>query len=338
MVLADLPREDTLRLAFLFNRFERREVLMERDHEFAIQLAGEGTYVVKLLEAVQIERRDDAIIGRWPAFKLEAKGDNEAEVYQELLGGLQKQIGTGPGSPEFEPFAAYVREHGTRLSSEETAARELAQLREITVRWRVTDDEQYMVRLFEDVEVQRAGDTVTVRAFGLEGSGQQIGEALKMLNRAVGEACGEHNAPGPRFVELTTWVRANGEPVLADVLAQEAKDKQAYLVAREKLAAITPEDIAAESSTGVPLLVDFWAEWCGPCRMVTPVLAGLAEQWAGRIVVRKIDVDQFDGIWERFNFRGIPAMILFKDGKEIHRVIGFGGKAQLAAELEPHLA
>jgi thioredoxin len=69
------------------------------------------------------------------------------------------------------------------------------------------------------------------------------------------------------------------------------------------------------------LLVDFWAEWCGPCRMVTPVLAGLAEQWAGRIVVRKINVDQFDGIWEKFNFRGIPAMIMFKDGEEIHRVI-----------------
>jgi thioredoxin len=109
------------------------------------------------------------------------------------------------------------------------------------------------------------------------------------------------------------------------------------VAARDKLTAITPEDITAESSAGVPLLVDFWAEWCGPCRMVTPVLAGLAEQWAGRIVIRKIDVDQFDGIWERFNFRGIPAMIMFKDGQEIHRVIGFGGKAKLVAELEPHL-
>jgi thioredoxin len=311
---------------------------MDSDHEFTVQLTGEGTFVIKLLEAVQIERRGDAVVGRWSAFDLEAKGDTEAEVYQELLGGLQKQIGPGPGSPEFEPFAAYVREHGTRLSDEEAAARELTRLREITVRWRVTDDEQYMVRLFEDVDVERAGDTVTLRAFGLEGSGQQIGEALQRLKHAVGEACGEHDAPGPRFDELTSWVRSHGDPVPADVLAQEAKDKQAYVVARDKLAAITPEDISAESSTGVPLLVDFWAEWCGPCRMVTPVLAGLAEQWAGRIVVRKIDVDQFDGIWERFNFRGIPAMIMFKDGEEIHRVIGFGGKAQLVAELEPHLA
>ena len=72
--------------------------------------------------------------------------------------------------------------------------------------------------------------------------------------------------------------------------------------------------------------------------MVTPVLAELAEQWAGRIVVRKIDVDQFDGIWDRFNFRGTPAMLMFKDGREIHHLIGFGGKKQLVAELEPHLA
>jgi thioredoxin len=311
---------------------------MESDHEFTVPLPGGGIYAIKLLESVQIERRGDFIIGRWPAFDLEAKGANEADVYQELLGGLQQRIGADPTGPEFEPFAAFVREHGTRLSTEEVAARELAQLREITVRWRVTDDEQYMVRLFEDVAVQRADDAVTVRAFGLEGSGQHIGVALEALNRAVSEACGDHDAPGPRFDELTSWVRANGEPVPAEVLAQESKDKRDYVVARDKLAAITPEDIVAESSTGVPLLVDFWAEWCGPCRMVTPVLAGLAEQWAGRIVVRKIDVDQFDGIWEQFNFRGIPAMIMFKDGKEIHRVIGFGGKAKLVAELEPHLA
>ena len=71
---------------------------------------------------------------------------------------------------------------------------------------------------------------------------------------------------------------------------------------------------------------------------MTPVPARLAEEWAGRIVVRKIDVDQFEGIWERFNFRGIPAMIMFKDGQGIHRVIGLRGKAKLVAELEPHLA
>jgi thioredoxin len=311
---------------------------MERDLEFTIDLPGEGTYVVKLLEGVEIEQGDGITVGRWSAFGLEAKGDGEAEVYQELVGALRERTGGDPSSPEFEPFATYVRERGTLLSDEEAASRELARLREIAIRWRVTDDEQYMVRLFQDIEVQRDGDTVTVHAFGLESSGQEVGQALQALLGAVGEACGEHDAPGPRFDELTSWVRAKGEPVPADVLAQDAKDKQAYAIARDKLTAITPDDITAESSTGVPLLVDFWAGWCGPCRMVTPVLAGLAEQWAGRIVVRKIDVDQFEGIWERFNFRGIPAMIMFKDGEEVHRVIGFGGKAKLVAELEPHLA
>ena len=67
---------------------------------------------------------------------------------------------------------------------------------------------------------------------------------------------------------------------------------------------------------------------------MTPVPARLAEEWAGRM----IDFDQFEGIWERFNFRGIPAMIMFKDGQGIHRAIGLRGKAKLVAELEPHLA
>ena len=310
---------------------------MERGYEFTVDLPGDATYIVRLLEGVQIENRGDTAIGRWPAFDLEAEGDTEDEVYDKLVGSLAQKTGAA-GSPEFEPFAAYVREHGTRLSETAAAARAQAQLAEITVRWRVTDDEQYMVPLFRDIEVKRDADTVTLRAFGLECSDQHVREALGKLNTAVNEACGEHDAPGPRFDEVTSWVRSNGERVQQDVLAKEAKDKEVYVAARNKLTAITPEDIAAESSTGVPLLVDFWAEWCGPCRMVTPVLAELAEQWAGRIVVRKIDVDQFDGIWERFDFRGIPAMLMFKDGREIHRVIGFGGKKQLVAELERHLA
>ena len=310
---------------------------MERGHEFTADLPGDATYIIRLLEGVQIENRGGTAIGRWPAFDLEAEGNTEDEVYDTSVGSLAQKTGAA-GSPQFEPFATYVREHGTRLSETAAAARAQAQLAEITVRWRVTDEEQYMVPLFRDVEVQRDGDTVTLRAFGLEGSDQHVREALGKLNTAVNEACGEHDAPGPRFDEVTSWVRSNGERVQQDVLAKEAKDKEVYVAARNKLTAITPEDIAAESSTGVPLLVDFWAEWCGPCRMVTPVLAELAEQWAGRIVVRKIDVDQFDGIWERFDFRGIPAMLMFKDGREIHRVIGFGGKKQLVAELERHLA
>jgi hypothetical protein len=131
---------------------------MERSHEFTVTVPGEGTHV-----------------------DLDAKGDGEAEVYRELLGAVRERIGGGPDSPEYGPFAAYILERGTRLSDEEVAARELARLREITNRWHVTDDEQYMVRLFHGVDPQRDGGTVTVRAFGLEGSGQQLGAALKAL-------------------------------------------------------------------------------------------------------------------------------------------------------------
>ncbi len=310
---------------------------MERDHEFAIDLPGEGTFVVKLLTGVQVQESSGSVVGRWSAFDLEAESDSEANVYQALLGELTTQIGR-PGSPEYEPFAAYVRENGALLSDGEAVGLQLARLRDISTRWRVSDDEQYMIRLWQDAVARYDSGAVTVSAFELEGKGDNVIQAVRALGAAVNEACGESDAPGPRFDEITRWVRSHGERVTVEVLAQEARDNDAYLVARDKLSAITPEDIAAESSTGVPLLVDFWAAWCQPCRIVTPILAGLAEQWAGRIVVRKIDVDHFEGVWERFNFRGIPAMLLFRDGQEIHRVLGFGGKAQLLAELEPHLA
>jgi thioredoxin len=310
---------------------------MDRDHEFTIALPDDGVYSIRLFEGVQIESLSGASLGRWPALDLEATAETEAEVYQQLLSDLRQRFGADPDAPEFQPLAAYVRAHGTRLTQDEVDARELQRVRAISVRWHVTDDEQYMVPLFKDAEIQRDPDIVTIREFGLDGAGPSLSHALKELNRAISDAAGEHDSPGPRFDEFTDWVRSHGEPVPADVLAQEANDKQAYLVARDKLTAITPEDIDAESATGVPLLVDFWADWCGPCRMVTPVLAELAERWAGRIVIRKIDVDAFEGVWERFNFRGIPAMIMFKDGEEIHRVLGFGGKKQLVAELEPHL-
>ena len=70
---------------------------MERGHEFSVDLPGEGTYVIKLLEGVQIEKTDGATIGRWPAFDLEANGDSEDEVYAQLLGSLRHKTGE-PGS------------------------------------------------------------------------------------------------------------------------------------------------------------------------------------------------------------------------------------------------
>ncbi|HVE92295.1 MAG TPA: thioredoxin domain-containing protein, partial [Actinomycetota bacterium] len=99
-----------------------------------------------------------------------------------------------------------------------------------------------------------------------------------------------------------------------------------------------PDEIPKASSDDVPLLVDFWAEWCAPCRAITPVLAQLSDEWSGRMRFRKLNVDDFDGVWERFGFRGIPTMIVFRNGEEVHRVTGFGGKDALVKELEPLLS
>ena len=206
---------------------ERWEAAMERGHEFTVALPGEGTFSSNCSRACT-SSGGGGTTGPWPAFDL-GRRPTRGRGLPGAAGRPAQRIGD-PGSTEFQPFAAYVREHGTRLSDEEAAARELERLREITIRWRVTDDEQYTVRLFQDIAVQRDGDTVTVRAFGLEGSGQQVSEAAQALIGAVKEASGEHDAPGPRFDEFTSWARSNGEPVPADVLAQEAKDKQAYLV------------------------------------------------------------------------------------------------------------
>jgi thioredoxin 1 len=82
-----------------------------------------------------------------------------------------------------------------------------------------------------------------------------------------------------------------------------------------------------------PILADFWAEWCGPCKMMGPVLEQLAKDWKGRITVIKINTEEKQQLALRFNITGIPTLILFKNGEEIHRVTGAMPLAQLKATL-----
>jgi thioredoxin 1 len=90
----------------------------------------------------------------------------------------------------------------------------------------------------------------------------------------------------------------------------------------------------------VPVLVDFWAEWCGPCRMVGPVVDEISEDYAGRIKVAKLDVDAEPGLASRFGVLSIPTIVLFKDGDVIEQSVGAKPKDRLVRELnlEGHAA
>ena len=106
-------------------------------------------------------------------------------------------------------------------------------------------------------------------------------------------------------------------------------------MASENIVILTEENFAAEVlQSEQPVLVDFWAAWCGPCKMIAPLIDELANDYAGKAKVCKLNVDDSGRIAQMYGVMSIPTLIVFKGGKETNRIVGFRPKSEIARLLE----
>jgi thioredoxin 1 len=107
----------------------------------------------------------------------------------------------------------------------------------------------------------------------------------------------------------------------------------------DKISHLTSESFkTAVAASATPLLVDFWAPWCGPCKAIAPILEELAAELDGKLTIAKVNIDDHNDIAVQFNIRAIPTMLVFKDGKLVDQIVGMLPKAALKAKLVAQLA
>ena len=100
---------------------------------------------------------------------------------------------------------------------------------------------------------------------------------------------------------------------------------------------ITDSNIDEILNGDKPVLIDFWAEWCGPCRMIAPIVEELANDYEGKVIIGKLNVDENSSSTARYNVRNIPTLLLFKGGQQVDKVVGASAKATLAKKLDAQL-
>ena len=101
---------------------------------------------------------------------------------------------------------------------------------------------------------------------------------------------------------------------------------------------LTGKNFEAEVlKSSLPVLVDFWAEWCGPCRAIAPIVEELATELQGKMKVAKVDVDEAQDLAEQYDVRSIPTLLIFKNGKSVEEILGAMPKPQLMAKIQRHL-
>lgn len=109
-------------------------------------------------------------------------------------------------------------------------------------------------------------------------------------------------------------------------------------MASDKVLTLADDNFEAEViQSSVPVLVDFWATWCAPCKAIAPTIDALADEYTGKLKVGKVNVDESQSTPSRYGVRGIPTVILFKDGKVVDQVVGAVPKSQLEALIKKAL-
>jgi len=107
----------------------------------------------------------------------------------------------------------------------------------------------------------------------------------------------------------------------------------------EKISHLTQDTFkAAVAGSSTPLLVDFWAPWCGPCKAIAPILEELAIEYGSKLTIAKVNIDDHGSIAADYNIRAIPTMLLFKDGKLAEQIVGMLPKATLKTKIDPFVS
>ena len=106
-------------------------------------------------------------------------------------------------------------------------------------------------------------------------------------------------------------------------------------MAAPNIVTLTQENFSAEVlKASTPVLVDFWAEWCGPCKMIGPILDELAEEYNGRVKIGKVDIDQYQSLAAEYSVRSIPTLLLFHQGQVAAQMVGLRSKRDLKASFD----